>query len=378
MNESLLHTGVHECISHALGGVPRHPAAGRRARGAEGLWGGGILGRGRRGAELVPEGDTVWYAARRLGEALAGRVAHPHRLPGAAVRHHRPDRAPGHRVAGARQAPADPGRGRGHRAHPPEDGRRLAGAPGQRAAGRRATGSGWCWATTPGRPSATSSASSRCCAPPGRPRWSATSARTCSARTGTPARRSAGCGPTRGRPIGEALLDQRNLAGIGNVYKSEVLFLRGIQPVAAGRRGGRTWTRWWTWRTGCSTRTRTGSATSPPAWPGAARSTGCTAGAAATAAAAGPSSAGPTRARAPRRGSPSGAQAASGNGGRVRAWWPPRQPPGTWVRRCPPRRTVLRVALQEDDRARDDRDHRVAGEHREPGPGENISGCPAR
>jgi endonuclease-8 len=33
-----------------------------------------------------------------------------------------------------------------------------------------------------------------------------------------------------GRPVGEALLDQRNLAGIGNVYKSEVLFLRGIQP----------------------------------------------------------------------------------------------------------------------------------------------------
>jgi endonuclease VIII len=32
------------------------------------------------------------------------------------------------------------------------------------------------------------------------------------------------------RPVGEALLDQRNLAGIGNVYKSEVLFLRGISP----------------------------------------------------------------------------------------------------------------------------------------------------
>ena len=32
------------------------------------------------------------------------------------------------------------------------------------------------------------------------------------------------------RPIGEALLDQRNLAGIGNLYKAEVLFLRGIDP----------------------------------------------------------------------------------------------------------------------------------------------------
>jgi endonuclease-8 len=33
-----------------------------------------------------------------------------------------------------------------------------------------------------------------------------------------------------GRPIAEALLDQRNLAGIGNLYKAEVLFLRGIDP----------------------------------------------------------------------------------------------------------------------------------------------------
>ena len=31
-------------------------------------------------------------------------------------------------------------------------------------------------------------------------------------------------------PIGEALLDQRNLAGIGNLYKCEVLFLAGIHP----------------------------------------------------------------------------------------------------------------------------------------------------
>jgi endonuclease VIII len=31
-------------------------------------------------------------------------------------------------------------------------------------------------------------------------------------------------------PVGAALLDQRNLAGIGNVYKCEVLFLRGISP----------------------------------------------------------------------------------------------------------------------------------------------------
>jgi len=32
------------------------------------------------------------------------------------------------------------------------------------------------------------------------------------------------------RPIADALLDQRNLAGVGNMYKSEVLFLRGVWP----------------------------------------------------------------------------------------------------------------------------------------------------
>jgi endonuclease VIII len=32
------------------------------------------------------------------------------------------------------------------------------------------------------------------------------------------------------RPIGEALLDQRNLAGIGTLYRAETLFLRGVSP----------------------------------------------------------------------------------------------------------------------------------------------------
>jgi endonuclease-8 len=36
-----------------------------------------------------------------------------------------------------------------------------------------------------------------------------------------------------GRPIGEALLDQRNLAGIGNLYKNESLFLSGEHPWTA-------------------------------------------------------------------------------------------------------------------------------------------------
>ena len=33
-----------------------------------------------------------------------------------------------------------------------------------------------------------------------------------------------------GREVGDALLDQRNLAGIGNLYKSELCFLAGVHP----------------------------------------------------------------------------------------------------------------------------------------------------
>ena len=32
------------------------------------------------------------------------------------------------------------------------------------------------------------------------------------------------------RPIGLALLDQRNLAGLGNVYRNEICFVRGVDP----------------------------------------------------------------------------------------------------------------------------------------------------
>jgi endonuclease VIII len=33
-----------------------------------------------------------------------------------------------------------------------------------------------------------------------------------------------------GRPVGEALLDQKNLAGAGTVYAAETMFLRGVDP----------------------------------------------------------------------------------------------------------------------------------------------------
>jgi endonuclease-8 len=40
---------------------------------------------------------------------------------------------------------------------------------------------------------------------------------------------------TEDRPIAASLLDQRLVAGIGNVYKSEVLFLSGVNPFARTR-----------------------------------------------------------------------------------------------------------------------------------------------
>ncbi|MEH0109394.1 DNA-formamidopyrimidine glycosylase family protein [Tersicoccus sp. MR15.9] len=36
-----------------------------------------------------------------------------------------------------------------------------------------------------------------------------------------------------GRTIGQALLDQRNLAGVGNIYRCEVCFLTGVHPLTA-------------------------------------------------------------------------------------------------------------------------------------------------
>lgn len=45
-----------------------------------------------------------------------------------------------------------------------------------------------------------------------------------------PALRTALGAITPGREIGEALLDQRVVCGIGNVYKSEALFLAGVDP----------------------------------------------------------------------------------------------------------------------------------------------------
>ena len=52
------------------------------------------------------------------------------------------------------------------------------------------------------------------------------------ARPGLGPRRGGAADPGRARTarIGEALLDQRNLAGIGTFYRAELLFLQGVHP----------------------------------------------------------------------------------------------------------------------------------------------------
>lgn len=48
------------------------------------------------------------------------------------------------------------------------------------------------------------------------------------------------------RPVGDALLDQRVLAGVGNIYRNEALFLAGIHPLRpSGRLSESEWIRLW-------------------------------------------------------------------------------------------------------------------------------------
>ena len=81
-----------------------------------------------------------------------------------------------------------------------------------------------------GWPSGTGCPSSTCLPPQTSPRWWGIWARTSSVPTGTPRRPAAGSPAAPDTEIGQALLDQRNLAGIGLIYQSETLFLCGINP----------------------------------------------------------------------------------------------------------------------------------------------------
>ena len=185
----------------------------------------------------MPEGDVVWRVSRQLDAALAGRALtrSDFRVPRFATTN-----LSGPVGAGGSlpwQAHPDQGRGRGHHPHAPADGRLLADLAGGRYPPRdhrvrlvlenaQWQAVGYLLGVVEVLPTAREERALGHLGPDllG-PDWDAAEA----------VRR---LGSQPDRPIGEALLDQRNLAGIGNLYKSEVLFLRGISPwLPAGQAG---------------------------------------------------------------------------------------------------------------------------------------------
>ncbi len=184
--------------------------------------------------EVCPKATPSGSRGAALTRRCAGRtlLRTDFRVP--EIRDNRPHRPPGPRSGQRRQAPADPHRRRRHPAHPLQDGRQLARLPrrgsagaarpsGTRRAGkrrarlRRTSGSQWSNSFPPARklhvvghlgPDLLAAD------------WGpAMAAQACQNLSAEPA-----------REIGDALLDQRNLAGLGNMWRCEVLFLRGINP----------------------------------------------------------------------------------------------------------------------------------------------------
>ncbi len=137
----------------------------------------------------------------------------------------------------------------------------------------RHTRPGSCSPGRSGPRSGSPSAWSSWCAPTPRTPWSATSGPDLLGPDWDPAEaRAPARAPTHARALADALLDQRNLAGIGNVYKSELCFLSGLHPrtpVGAVDDLDRIVDR----AHRCSSPTATGSSRPPPATSAAAGST---------------------------------------------------------------------------------------------------------
>ncbi|KWW99745.1 Formamidopyrimidine-DNA glycosylase [Carbonactinospora thermoautotrophica] len=176
----------------------------------------------------MPGGDTVWLAGRRLHEALAGRTLTrtDFRVPrlatvdlsGRAVRE----------VVSHGKHLAHPGGAGPDSAPPLPDGRHVAPVSSRPPPARRSSlagtgGAGAEWQAVgyrlPVLELLSTVEETRVIGHP---------APTCSARTGTSPRRSA---PSPASPTDRsASLAQHNLAGVGNLYKTEVCFLRGVSP----------------------------------------------------------------------------------------------------------------------------------------------------
>ena len=170
-------------------------------------------------------------AHRRQPARGAGRKsADPLRHPGAALRHRRPDR-PGRRRGGQpRQAPVHPG-GPGQHPLASEDGRQLEGRPVRRPsrAGHRIriileAGDIQAAGIDLGVLEVLDATTKWT--------WSPISGPTCSATTGIRTIAAANLIADPDRPLAEALLDQRVMAGVGNVYCNELCFVIGHLPTA--------------------------------------------------------------------------------------------------------------------------------------------------
>ena len=148
----------------------------------------------------------------------------------------------------------------------------------------------------------------------------------------------------RDHELGLVLLEQRVMAGVGNLYKAEVCFLRGCRPWTPVRdvpdpaRADRRWP------ASCCCATRTGPSSRPPGSSRAGASTGSSSAAGSAAVAAAPGSQSASRATGCTRASRTGARAAS----RARRPLPARDPRP--CRPLPPLRPQL-VARERADAA---------------------------
>ena len=187
----------------------------------------------RRYNRPVPEGDTIHRSANRLRAALVGKALVRFDAPRAVGRRPAPgtiDRG----GRGRRQAPPRPLRGRHHAAHAHAHDRQLAPLPHGRAVAEGAV-AGPCRGRGRGlgggvlrRPGGRSSTG-------GRGRDLAhlgpdlTPPDVTDADIDVAVDRMAACAAPDDE-IGAVLLDQRVACGVGNVYKSEVLFVCGVDP----------------------------------------------------------------------------------------------------------------------------------------------------
>lgn len=184
----------------------------------------------------MPEGDSVHYAARRVHEALAGRVLDRAelRVPRFAALDLRAREVQGARAVGKNlfvDVGAD-GEGRDPvtlHVHLKMEGRiRVHGAgerwrfPGHTARLVLAAGDAELVGTELGLLRALSPAEAELAVAPLGPDLLA--------EAWDPAEAVRRIAERPSRTIGEALLDQRNLAGIGTIYRAEVCFLRGVDP----------------------------------------------------------------------------------------------------------------------------------------------------